>query len=224
MPLSGVRPNVDPRTIGKMKTQRSGSPPLSATGRRLLTAGLAATVLLQLPATATSYSALCNDSPCTIQLDARGISAPGTTLATSRVALWFTGGEATYDEKTGAAGAVGAGTVGAVAGGLLLGPIGLIGGLVGGGLAGSTLGRSADLFFTVVGYDDFGEKKSISFRFVNPKPAERMRTELKMFTGLEMGETRPIAELQQGMTYGTPPPAPAMGQPLPADPQPLPGS
>jgi hypothetical protein len=181
-------------------------------------------MLVQMPATAASYSALCNDSPCTIQLDARGLTAPDATLSTSRIALWFTGGEAKYDEKTGAAGAVGAGTVGAVAGGLLLGPLGLIGGLVGGGLAGSTLGRSADLFFTVVGYDDFGEKKSVSFRFVNPKPAEKMRMELKMFTGLEMGESRPIAELQRGTTYGAPSTAPALGQPqaLPGEPQSLP--
>ncbi len=207
-----------------MNVKRSRTTPRSGTGLSAVAAGLAAAVLVQLPAAATSYSALCNDSPCTIQLDARSITGPGTTLTTGRIALWFTGGEAKYDEKTGAAGAVGAGTVGAVAGGLLLGPIGVIGGLVGGGLAGSTLGRSADLFFTVVGYDDFGEKKSISFRFVNPKPAERMRTELKMFTGLEMGETRPIAELQRGMGYGSPPPAPGLGQPqpLPGDPQALP--
>lgn len=208
----------------KMTSKRSRPNPLSGTGRGVLAAALAGTVLVQLPAAATSYSALCNDSPCTIQLDARGITAPGTTLPTGRIALWFTGGEARYDEKTGAAGAVGAGTVGAVAGGLLLGPIGLIGGLVGGGLAGSTLGRSADLFFTVVGYDDFGEKKSISFRFVNAKPAERMRTELKMFTGLEMGETRPIAELQRGTGYGSLPPTTGLGQPqaLPGDSQALP--
>jgi hypothetical protein len=45
-----------------------------------------------------------------------------------------------------------------------------------------------------------------------------------MFTGLEMGETRPIAELQGGMTYGSPPPAQGMGEPqsLPGDPQSLP--
>jgi hypothetical protein len=205
----------------KIKPRRSIPTPVPAASRCVLAASLAGTLLVQLPATAASYSALCNDSPCTIQLDARSITGPGTTLSTSRIALWFTGGEDNYDEKTGAAGAVGAGTVGAVAGGLLLGPVGLIGGLVGGGLAGSTLGRSADLFFTVVGYDDFGEKKSISFRFVNPKPAERMRTELKMLTGLEMGESRPIAELQRGMTYGAPPPAPGLGQPLPGAPEPL---
>lgn len=94
-------------------------------------------------------------------------------------------------------------TAGAIGGALLLGPIGLLGGLIGGGLAGSKAGNTADLFFNVVGYDQEGRKTTVSFRFVNPRPASQLRTELPMFTGLAMGQTRPLADLQAALRTGT---------------------
>ena len=64
-------------------------------------------------------------------------------------------------------------------------------------LAGSKAGRTADLYFTVVGYDSAGDKTTLNFRFVNPKPATRLRQELPMLTGLAMGETRSLADLER---------------------------
>ena len=59
-----------------------------------------------------------------------------------------------------------------------------VGGLIGGGLSGSKAGKTADLLFNVVGYDQSGKKTTLSFRFINPKPANKLKTELPMLTGL----------------------------------------
>ncbi len=118
-------------------------------------------------------------------------------------AQWFTGGEEGYNAGQGTAGALGGATVGAIGGALLLGPIGLLGGLIGGGLAGSKAGKTADLFFNVVGYDQGGKKTTISFRFVNPKPANKLKMELPMFTGLAMGQTRSTDELRNAVADGS---------------------
>ena len=155
------------------------------------------------PASASSYEALCPNDPCTIALDASGISSPTGFIPTARIAQWFTGGEEGYDTGSGTAGALGGATAGAIAGGLLLGPIGLVGGLIGGGLAGSKAGKTADLFFNVVGYDQSGKKTTLSFRFVNPKPANKLKTELPMFTGLAMGQTRSLDELRAAIAPGS---------------------
>jgi hypothetical protein len=73
----------------------------------------------------------------------------------------------------------------------------MVGGMVGGALAGSKAGRTADLYFTVVGYDSAGDKSTLNFRFVNPKPANLLKQELPMLTGLAIGETRSLAELRR---------------------------
>lgn len=164
---------------------------------------LALAVLVAGPANASTYQALCPNDPCTISLDANGISSPAGFIPTARIAQWFTGGEEGYNAGTGTAGALGGATAGAIGGGLLLGPIGLIGGLIGGGLAGSKAGKTADLFFNVVGYDQSGKKTTISFRFVNPKPANKLKTELPMFTGLAMGQTRSLDELRTALAPGS---------------------
>jgi hypothetical protein len=185
----------------------------------LLALALATLPSLPLQAQGSRYQALCNDAPCTIVLDAKGIAGPNVFIPMNRVSQWFTGGQEHYDKASGAAGAVGAGTLGAVAGGALLGPIGLVGGLVGAGLAGSQLGKSADLYFTVIGHDDMGEKTSLSFRFVNPRPATKMKTELPLFTGLSMGQTRDSHGLDAPMSQGSSPqplPGGAVSQPLPS--------
>jgi len=163
---------------------------------------LALCLLVAGPASASSYEALCPANPCTITVDANGISSPNGFIPTARIAQWFTGGEEGYNAGAGTAGALGGATAGAIGGGLLLGPIGLIGGLIGGGLAGSKAGKTADLFFNVVGYDQAGKKATISFRFVNPKPANKLKTELPMFTGLAMGQTRPLEELRTAIGSG----------------------
>jgi hypothetical protein len=161
---------------------------------------LLAALLLQAPARASTFHALCDDRPCTIRVDAHGLTAPGLFLPAQRIALWFSGGETGYDAAGGTAAALGGGTAGAVAGGALLGPIGLLGGLVGGAFAGSQAGRTADLYFNVVGYDLTGRKATLSFRFVNPRPAERLRSELPLVTGLAMGQTRSLEDLRRGAT------------------------
>ena len=160
-------------------------------------------VLVAGPASASSYEALCPNDPCTISIDANGISSPTGFIPTARIAQWFTGGEEGYNAGSGTAGALGGATAGAIGGGLLLGPIGLIGGLIGGGLAGSKAGKTADLFFNVVGYDQSGKKTTLSFRFVNPKPANKLKTELPMFTGLAMGQTRSLDELRAALAPGS---------------------
>ncbi len=154
-------------------------------------------LLLPAPATATTYQALCGNNPCSINLDANGLGGRNNFIPIGRIARWYAGGQETYDSTHGTVGAVGGGTAGAIAGGLLLGPIGLVGGLVGGALAGSKAGKAADLHFSVVGYDSAGDKTTLNFRFVNSRPANQLKQELAVLTGLAMGETRSLAELQR---------------------------
>ena len=161
---------------------------------------LLAAALLPAPASASTYQALCGQTPCTISLDAAGLSSPAGFLPTARIAQWFTGGQEGYNAGSGTAGALGGATAGAIGGALLLGPIGLLGGLIGGGLAGSKAGNTADLFFNVVGYDQSGRKTTVSFRFINPKPANQLRMELPMFTGLAMGQTRSLDDLRAALS------------------------
>ena len=158
---------------------------------------LAAALVFAGPVRASTYDAICAEGPCTISLDANGIASPAGFIPTARIAQWFTGGQESYSAASGTAGALAGAAAGAVGGGLLLGPIGLLGGLIGGGLAGSNAGKSADLFFNVIGYDQSGQKVTIAFRFVNPKPANKIKTELPMFTGLGMGQVRSVEELRQ---------------------------
>ncbi|QNI71992.1 hypothetical protein [Cyanobium sp. NS01] len=160
---------------------------------------LAALMVWQVPALSSSYDALCGATPCTISLDAKGLSSPAGFLPINRIAQWFTGGQEDYNVGSGTAGALGGATAGALGGALLLGPIGLLGGLIGGGIAGSKAGKTADLFFNVVGYDEAGQKVTVSFRFVNPKPANQLKLELPMFTGLAMGQTRSLEALRQAL-------------------------
>jgi hypothetical protein len=158
---------------------------------------------LQGPAMASSYEAICGTSTCTIGIDATGLSSPAGFLPTGRIAQWFTGGQEDFNAASGTAGALGAGTAGAIAGAVLLGPIGLLGGLIGGAIAGSKAGKTADLYFSVVGYDQAGIKQTISFRFVNPKPANQLKMELPMFTGLGMGQSRSVEELRKSLSAST---------------------
>ncbi len=69
-------------------------------------------------------------------------------------------------------------------------PVGLVSGMVRGMFSGFRSGGSADLSFNVVGYDPSGQKIIHQFRFVNPKPAGRVRAALPLVSGLAMGQTR----------------------------------
>ncbi|WP_028952319.1 hypothetical protein [Synechococcus sp. CC9616] len=147
-------------------------------------------------AQAETYDALCGDSGCSISVDARGVSGPGGFIPSELVSKWTVGTDSGYHGGKGVAGGLGGATAGAVGGALLLGPIGLLGGLIGGAVAGSGAGKEFDGYFTVVGYNKDGEKISNSFRFINKKPANRLRTALPAVTGLSMGEERTAEELE----------------------------
>jgi hypothetical protein len=83
-------------------------------------------------------------------------------------------------------------------------PVGLVSGLVRGMFSGFRSGGSADLSFNVVGYDPSGQKIIHQFRFVNPKPAGRVRAALPLVSGLAMGQTRSLDALRlAGTTAGT---------------------
>ena len=58
---------------------------------------LALALLLVGPASASTYDALWPNDPCTITLDANGISAPTGFLPTPCITQWFTGGEESYN-------------------------------------------------------------------------------------------------------------------------------
>lgn len=71
-------------------------------------------------------------------------------------------------------------------------PVGLVSGMVRGMFSGFRSGDSAVLSFNVVGYDPSGQKIIHQFRFVNPKPAGRVRAALPLVSGLAMGQTRSL--------------------------------
>jgi hypothetical protein len=157
-----------------------------------------------LPAHAAEYDAVCGGVRCRLILDGRGFAGPSGFIPTHRIAQWYTGGG---EERNVAASAVGA-TGGAV-GGVVLGaiatcwsiilcPIGLIGGGIAGGMGGSKVGKSADFYFTVIGYNQSGNKITQSFNFLNKKPAARMIQELPAISGLGMGELRSVEEIRAG--------------------------
>jgi len=159
-----------------------------------------------LPAFAGEYDAICAGVRCRLILDGKGFAGPAGFIPTHRIAQWYNGGG---EERNVAASAVGA-TGGAV-GGVVLGaiatcwsiilcPIGLIGGGIAGGMGGSRVGKSADFYFTVIGYNQSGTKVTQSFNFLNKKPAARMMQELPAISGLGMGELRSVEEIRAGDT------------------------
>ena len=163
-------------------------------------AALSNLLLFTNAAKAETYDALCGDSGCTISVDGRGISGPGGFIPSELVSKWSVGTDSGYHGGKGVAGGLGGATAGALAGGVLLGPIGLLGGLIGGAMAGSGAGKEFEGYFTVVGYNKEGEKISNSFRFINKKPANRLRSALPAVTGLSMGEERTAQELEVAYT------------------------
>jgi hypothetical protein len=111
---------------------------------------------------AATYDALCNGVECKINIDGKGVSGPGGFIPAHRIALWFTGGGEEHNAAASAAGATGGALGGALIGAvatcwtIILCPIGKIGGGVAGGMGGSRAGKSADFYFTVLGYNQEG--------------------------------------------------------------------
>jgi len=169
-----------------------------------ITACLASVCLSPIQAYASEYDALCNGVECKIMLDAKGVSGPGGFIPAHRIAQWYTGGGEERNGTVAAVGATGGAVGGVLVGGLatcwtiILCPIGLIAGGVAGGMGGAQAGKSADFYYTIIGYNQEGKKVLQSFNFLNKKPANKMAQELPVVTGLGMGEMRNIAEIKAG--------------------------
>ena len=173
--------------------------------KKLLPVGVASVVLLQGGgvAFAGNYDALCSGLKCKIVLDGKGITGPSGFMPSYKIAQWYTGGGAEHNKGAAAVGAGGGAVGGAVLGGLatcwtivLCGP-GIIAGGAAGGVGGAQLGKSADFYFTVVGYDQRGQKTIQTFNFINKKPVGKIMQELPVVTGLAMGELRSVKEIKE---------------------------
>lgn len=173
-----------------------------------LIVGLSA-IAYQPLALAGSYDALCGGVDCKITLDARGVSGPNGFIPSGSIAQWYTGGGEDHNMAASAvgatAGAVGGATVGAIATcwTIILCPVGLIGGAVAGGMGGSSAGKSADFYFTIIGYNKKGKKIVQPFNFINKKPVGRLMQEIPALTGLAMGEIRSLEEIKKNIDRGS---------------------
>ena len=152
---------------------------------------------------ADSYDALCNGIKCKIILDGKGFTGPSGFIPSHRIAQWYTGGGEDQNQAVAVVGATGGAFGGAVAGGMatcwtvVLCVPGLIGGGVAGAMGGSNLGKSADFYFTVIGYNQRGVKTIQSFNFINKKPVGKIMQELPVFTSLAMGELRSAEQIKE---------------------------
>ncbi len=157
---------------------------------------------LQIRVNAGTYKALCDEVSCAIVLNAKGITGPEGFMPAHRVVQWFQGGGPYVNKSAAAAGAGAGGIGGAVIGGIatcwtvvLCGP-GIIAGGASGGISGSGLGKSSDFYFTIVGYNELGQKMIHSFNFINQRPVAKMMQELPIVSGLKMGSLRSIEEIK----------------------------
>lgn len=173
--------------------------------KRLVTKSIITIVLGSLlvnpSAMASSFEALCGDTPCRIRLDANGLEGPTGFVPANRIAQWFCAGEQKGNGLmtliTSNAGSILKGSVGTVAPGYISAPVGLFGKLVQRIFPRIRTGQSLDLTFNVVGYDMAGKKIVHMFRFLNPKPAKEMQFLLPLVSGLAMGQTRSLDELRR---------------------------
>ena len=168
---------------------------LSTRLRNLLALSIIA--FAQLPSNATIYSALCEKEACEIDVSVRGIDGPSGFIPTEYISEWTQGKLQGYSSAKGIAGSFGGATAGLVGGAILLGPVGALGGLVAGAIEGRKAGKEFEGFFTVVGFNEKGEKIAHSFYFVNKKTARRLRIELPIVTGLAAGEKRSLEEIEE---------------------------
>ena len=170
-------------------------------------AAAAGIISLQCEALAYSYDALCaGDINCAISVSPQGVSGPGGFIPSGGVVQWYQGGEGeTHNTGASVAGGVAGAAGGAMVGALatcwtiVLCPVGFFGGMAAGGVGGASAGKRSDHMFTVIGYNNQGEKIAHSFRFINKKPARRMAMELPVMTGLAMGQVRPLATVSAAL-------------------------
>ena len=165
---------------------------------------LAFTPFFNSPLFAGAYDALCENIDCKIVLGGKGITGPQGFIPAHRVVQWYTGGGVDHNRAAQAVGTGGGAVGGAIIGGLatcwtivLCGP-GIVAGGAAGGVGGAQIGKSADFYFTIVGYDQNGKKTIQSFNFINKKPVGKIMQELPLVTGLAMGELRTLEEIKKG--------------------------
>ncbi len=142
-------------------------------------------------ANAGEYDALCDDVDCQITITNKGFSGPKGFISKEKISQWDLGRDS-YNLGLGAGGGALGGIVGFVVGftacysGVSC-PLAMSGGILGGAKIGSNLGNGRSSLFTVVGQNNDGVNVVQSFRFINKKPAKRLKKELRELTGLEMG-------------------------------------
>ncbi|MGB5239208.1 MAG: hypothetical protein WBN80_01020, partial [Prochlorococcaceae cyanobacterium] len=107
------------------------------------------------PALATSFQALCDGSPCTIQLDERGIGGPAGFIPAAGISSWVTNGAG--GDPPGLVEVVGASTMNTMKSAAafvvpvyVTAPLGLLGGLLR-GVADNREGENGPRSFLVVG-------------------------------------------------------------------------
>jgi hypothetical protein len=159
----------------------------------------ALSLLLAMPAEAARFEALCGKQRCRIEITERGFQGPAGFIPADRIVQWNAVGWDNHNALVSSLGATGGALTGTVLGALascwtlIACPIGILGGAVMGGVAGSRAGRSADYQFSVAGFDAEGNKLTENFRFINPRPVQGMVAKLTRVSGLEMGVRREVA-------------------------------
>ena len=140
----------------------------------VLSCSLPLILLLGDTARASQFEALCGGVKCQIIVNQSEIISPFGTIPTSRVSYWGNTGESKTSVGTG------------VATTILFGGIGLLG----------FLAKNHNYNFYINGFDASGKKLFMEFAFKNDKPAKLLMQELGIYTGLGMGQTRTIEEIQ----------------------------
>lgn len=159
----------------------------------LLSCSLPLVLLLCYAAKASQFEALCGGVKCTIIVNQSEIISPYGTVPVSRVSYWGNTGESKTSVGTG------------VATTILFGGIGLLG----------FLAKNHSYNFYINGFDASGKKLSMEFAFKNDKPAKLLMQELGMYTGLGMGQTRTIEEIQAAESGKPVSPGPLKASPVP---------
>jgi hypothetical protein len=148
--------------------------------------------LLGVPVKAGQFEALCGGVKCSIVVNQTEITSPFGTIPASRVSYWGNTGESKTSVGTG------------VATTILFGGVGLLG----------FLAKTHNYNFYINGFDASGKKLFMEFSFKNDKPAKLLMQELRMYTGLGMGQTRTIEEIQAAESGKPVSPGPLQAAPV----------
>lgn len=141
---------------------------------------------------ASQFEALCGGVKCTIIVNQSEVTSPFGTIPMSRVSYWGNTGESKTSVGTG------------VATTILFGGIGLLG----------FLAKNHNYNFYINGFDASGKKLFMEFAFKNDKPAKLLMQELGIYTGLGMGQTRTIEDIQAAESGKTISPGPLKAAPV----------